>query len=84
MQIFLVAYMAILLLVAILSSRRQASFQNFVLADRNQPRILIIGSMLASTIGGGLTLGTVSKAYTIGFPAFWFVASGALAHLIQG
>ena len=84
MQIFLIVYMAVLLIVAILSSRRQASFQNFVLADRNQPRILIIGSMLASTIGGGLTLGTVSKAYAIGFPAFWFVASGALAHLIQG
>lgn len=84
MQVFLLVYMAILLLVAILSSRRQSSFQNYVLADRNQPRILIIGSMLASTIGGGLTLGTVSKAYAIGFPAFWFVASGALAHLIQG
>jgi len=84
MQIFLFAYAIILLIVAFFSSRRQDSFQNFVLAGRNQPRILIIGSMLASTIGGGLTLGTVSKAYSLGFPAFWFVASGAAAHLIQG
>ncbi|HWR11826.1 MAG TPA: sodium:solute symporter family protein [Rectinemataceae bacterium] len=84
MQVFLFAYGAFLLSIAFHSSRRQHSFQDFVLADRNQPRILIIGSMLASTIGGGLTLGTVSKAYAIGFPAFWFVAAGALAHLAQG
>ena len=84
MQIFLFAYAAILLTVAYISSRKQDSFQHFVLASRNQPKILIIGSMLASTIGGGLTLGTVSKAYAIGFPAFWFVASGAIAHLLQG
>jgi len=83
MQVFLFAYAAILLVVAYLSSRREEGFQRFVLAGRNQPSILIIGSMLASTIGGGLTIGTVSKAYSLGFPAFWFVASGAVAHLVQ-
>lgn len=83
MQVFLFAYAAILLVVAYFSSRREEGFQRFVLAGRNQPSILIIGSMLASTIGGGLTIGTVSKAYSLGFPAFWFVASGAVAHLVQ-
>ena len=32
----------------------------------------------------GITIGTVSKAYTIGFAAFWFVAAGSLAHFLQG
>ena len=84
MQMFLFGYAAILLGVGFFSSRKRMSFQRFVLADRNQPSVLIIASMLASTIGGGLTLGTVNKAYAIGFPAFWFVAAGSIAHLLQG
>ncbi|MCK7479774.1 MAG: hypothetical protein M0C28_22655 [Candidatus Moduliflexus flocculans] len=40
--------------------------------------------MLASTIGGGITIGTVANAYRIGFPAFWFVAAGGIAHFLQG
>lgn len=84
MSIFLTIYALILLILAFLSFKKKDSFQKFILADRNQPRFLIVASMLASTIGGGLTIGTVNKAFLIGFPAFWFVASGAFAHLAQG
>lgn len=80
----LVAYGALLLAIALLSLKYNDSFDNFLVAGRKQPRFLIIASMLASTIGGGITIGTVSKAYTIGFAAFWFVAAGSLAHFLQG
>ena len=62
MSLFLIVYALVLLLIAFLSFREIGSFQKFILADRNQPKILIIASMLASTIGGGLTIGTVNKA----------------------
>lgn len=84
MQTMLFVYGLVLLSIAFLSSRRRPDFGYYMLANRNQPKFLIIASMLASTIGGGLTLGTVNRAYNIGFPAFWFVASGAIAHLAQG
>lgn len=84
MSLFLIVYTLALLLLAFLSFRKKDSFQKYILADRNQPKFLIIASMLASTIGGGLTIGTVNKAFLIGFPAFWFVASGSIAHLTQG
>ena len=80
----LVAYGALLLAIALLSLKYNDSLDNFLVAGRKQPRFLIIASMLASTIGGGITIGTVSKAYTIGFAAFWFVAAGSLAHFLQG
>ena len=80
----LVAYGALLLAIALLSLKYNDSFDNFLVAGRKQPKFLIIASMLASTIGGGITIGTVSKAYTIGFAAFWFVAAGSLAHFLQG
>jgi len=80
----LIGYGAILLSVALLSLKYNDSFDNFLVAGRVQPRFLIVASMLASTIGGGITIGTVSKAYTMGFAAFWFVAAGSLAHFLQG
>jgi SSS family solute:Na+ symporter len=80
----LIAYCALLLGIAIFSLKYNDSFDNFLVAGRKQPRFLIIASMLASTIGGGITIGTVSKAYAIGFAAFWFVAAGSLAHFLQG
>jgi len=80
----LIGYALVLMLVALFSLKYNRNFENFLVAGRQQPRFLIVASMLASTIGGGITMGTVSKAYTIGAAAFWFVAAGALAYLIQG
>lgn len=80
----LAAYCALLLGIAFLSLKYNDSFDNFLVAGRKQPQFLIIASMLASTIGGGITIGTVSKAYAMGFAAFWFVAAGSLAHFLQG
>ncbi len=80
----LAAYCALLLGIALFSLKYNDSFENFLVAGRRQPRFLIIASMLASTIGGGITIGTVSKAYAMGFAAFWFVAAGSLAHFLQG
>ncbi len=81
---FLAIYCAVLLGIALLSLRYNDSLENFLIAGRNQPRFLIVASMLASTIGGGITIGTVGKAFSMGFPAFWFVAAGAFAHFLQG
>jgi len=80
----LIAYGAILLAIAALSLKYNDSFENFLVAGRKQPRFLIVASMLASTIGGGITIGTVNKAFSMGFAAFWFVAAGAIAHFLQG
>ncbi len=80
----LVAYAIALLAVAVYSYRRQANMEEFLVADRNQKKLFVTASMLASTIGGGITIGTVQKASTLGFCAFWFVAAGAFAHFAQG
>jgi len=82
--ILLAVYAAILLGIALLSLKYADTMENFLVAGRKQRRLLVTASMLASTIGGGLTIGTVTKAFTMGFPAFWFVAAGGMAHFLQG
>jgi len=82
--ILLVLYGTVLLGIGLASARYADTLDNFLVAGRSQKKILVVASMLASTIGGGLTIGTVTRAYNIGFPAFWFVAAGAIAHFLQG
>lgn len=83
-DVILVVYAAILLGIALLSLRYNTNLENFLVAGHKQRKILVVASMLASTIGGGITIGTVANAYRIGFPAFWFVAAGGIAHFLQG
>jgi len=80
----LIAYALVLLGIALLSFKKNSSMEDFITAGRNQKKILVVASMLASTIGGGLTIGTVQKAAILGFPAFWLVAAGGFAHFLQG
>lgn len=82
--ILLALYGLVLLAIALASLKYADSLDNFLVAGRSQKKVLIVASMLASTIGGGITIGTVSRAWSIGFPAFWFVAAGAIAHFAQG
>ncbi|MDX9899725.1 MAG: sodium:solute symporter family protein [Spirochaetia bacterium] len=82
--ILLIVYGIVLLVIATASLKYTDTIDNFLVAGRSQRKILVVASMLASTIGGGLTIGTVNRTYGIGFPAFWFVAAGALAHFLQG
>lgn len=82
--IALIAYAAVILGVAFASLRYADTMENFLVAGRKQKKLLVVASMLASTIGGGITIGTVQNATRIGFPAFWFVAAGGIAHFLQG
>lgn len=80
----LAVYAAVIIVVALASLRYGDTMENFLVAGRKQKKILVVASMLASTIGGGITIGTVQNAARIGFPAFWFVAAGGIAHFLQG
>jgi SSS family solute:Na+ symporter len=77
-------YALAILAIAFASLRSGATMENFLVAGRKQRKLLIVASMLASTVGGGITIGTIQKASVMGFPAFWFVAAGGIAHLLQG
>ena len=82
--LLLILYGVVLLGIALASLKYNTSMENYLVAGRSQRKFLVTASMLASTIGGGITIGTVTKTWTMGFPAFWFVAAGGLAHFLQG
>lgn len=82
--ILLIIYALIILIIAVSSWKYNTSVENYLIAGRKQHKLLIVASMLASTIGGALTIGQAGKTYSMGFPAIWFILAGALAHFAQG
>lgn len=82
--VLLSLYGALLLAIALASLKYGKTMENLLVAGRSQKKLLITVSMLASTIGGGITIGTIERGSSMGFAAFWFVFAGAVAHFAQG
>lgn len=72
------ATMVVYLIVGALISRTVKDANDFYVAGRNAPTLLITGSLVASFIGVGLFMGDVGEAYS-GFFAPILVAVGVLS-----
>lgn len=81
MNVFLIGIIVTLIayvLVGALISRKVKTANDFYVAGRNAPSLLITGSLVASFIGVGLFMGDVGEAYS-GFFAPIIVAVGVLS-----
>lgn len=81
MNIYLVGMVITMVLYVVIGlgiSRRVKTKNDFYVAGRNAPTILIVGSLVASFIGVGLFMGDVGEAYS-GFFAPIIVAVGVLS-----
>ncbi len=81
---YVIGFFALLVIVGLLDVKKAGSFQDFVLAGRRQGVSMVSFSLMASCIGGSATVGVVGMAYALGFPAFWWLGSGAAGLLILG
>ncbi len=81
---YVLGFFALLVVFGLLDLKKAGSFQDFVLAGRRQGVSMVSFSLMASCIGGSATVGVVGMAYGIGFPAFWWLGSGAMGLLILG
>jgi solute:Na+ symporter, SSS family len=78
-----VVYAVVLLGFGLSEFKKIGNFDDFVVSGRKQGAGSITYSILATCIGASATLGVVSTACTIGFPAFWWLGAGALGLLCQ-
>lgn len=79
----LVVYLAFLVVIGALDFFRSKGFDRFTVAGRGRSTIQVVFSMLATIVGGSATIGLIERAYTIGFPAFWWLAVGSAGLLAQ-
>lgn len=75
----LIAYMAAMVAIGIYFSRASvvATGDDFMFAGRRLPRIVLVGTLLATWVGSGTIIGGANFAYQYGPLAFWlFFGSG--------
>lgn len=77
-------YLGVLLLIGWYSTRAIAGNDDFLVAGRRLGPIMLAGTLAATEIGGGSTLGVVEKAYgDWGLSALWYVVAMGVTCLIM-
>lgn len=80
--LLIILYVLILLAMGLYDKRHIKTFDDYTVAGRKQSSVLVAGSLVATCIGASATIGVVNMAYNIGFPAFWWLGSGAIGLII--
>lgn len=76
--LFFIVYSLLLLLVSVIFSRRMKNLEDFFLASRNLPFLLVYFSLTASWIGASSTLVSVDEAFSHGVSSIWIMALPAV------
>lgn len=78
-----IIYMLIMLFIGWYSSKKISSNEDFMLAGRRLGPLLMAGTLAATEIGGGSSLGVVEKAFgDWGIDANWYVTTMGIAFVI--
>ncbi|MFH1965135.1 MAG: sodium:solute symporter family protein [Acidobacteriota bacterium] len=80
----LITYGIVMLGIGLLDAGKVKTFDSYVLAGRERSARMVGTSILASVVGASATLGVADLAYQVGFPAFWWLGSGALGLFLCG
>ncbi len=78
-----IIYLILMLLIGYWSSKKIKSNEDFMVAGRRLGPILMAGTLAATEIGGGSSLGVVEKAFgDWGISASWYVTTMGIAFVI--
>ena len=81
MTIALIVYLAILILIAIRSTRCVRDIPDFFVARKGASAKAVAGSLVATILGGSAVIGAVDSGVRLGGAASWFMLTGALGLL---
>lgn len=81
--VIVVVYLLAMLGIGFLASKRISSNEDFMVAGRRLGPLLLAGTLAATEIGGGSSLGVVEKSYgDWGLGASWYVITMGIAFVI--
>lgn len=78
-----IIYLGIMLYIGYYASKKIESKEDFMVAGRRLGPVMMAGTLAATEVGGGSSLGVVEKAYgNWGMSAVWYVLTMAVTFLI--
>lgn len=82
MSFLFFAYLFIIYFIGYLEFKKTKNVTHYTISSKNASWYLVGGSIIASCIGGSATIGVISLSYEVGFPAIWWLLSGASGLLV--
>jgi len=82
--IVMASYLAVMMLVGYISSRKVKSSKGFFLADRRLGLITTSSTLAATTIGGSATIVACAYVYQFGLPGLWMDLAAGLGLIVLG
>lgn len=83
MAIAILIFIILIIGISIYDSITVKNFQDFASAGKSQGFFPVYFSLMASMIGASATMGINEKVISLGFPAFWWLAVGAIGLVTQ-
>lgn len=80
--ISIVATLAVIMSLGVLSGRRVKNAADFNIGGKSAGAFLVAGTVTGTLIGGTSTIGTAESAFVYGFSAWWFTLGSALGCLL--
>jgi solute:Na+ symporter, SSS family len=82
--LIIIAYFLVIIGVGVWSRRRVGSGDGFFVANHGGTTLLITGSLLATCVGGSVTVGMAGLGYGQGLTGAWWLLVGSVGLLISG
>ncbi len=80
--IYLLLYFALLLLIGFFFSKKLKNIEDFFLASRDLPALLILLTIAASWLGATSTLVSVDEAFDKGISSFWVIGIPSIVTVV--
>ena len=82
--VFLVYSAAVMLFGIIMSKGKDSTGADFLLAGRSLPFVLLLGTMFATIVGTGSSMGSAGLGYSKGFGGAIYLIAAAIGILATG
>ena len=82
--IIIIIYFAIMLIIGAVSRRKARHADDFFVAGRKGSSLFIVGSLLATIIGGSATVGMAGLGFQRGLTGAWWLLAGSIGLIALG
>ena len=82
--IIIIIYFAVIITIGVISRRKAKEADDFFVAGRKGSSLFIVGSLLATIIGGSATVGMAGLGFQRGLTGAWWLLAGSVGLIILG
>jgi SSS family solute:Na+ symporter len=80
----IITYFAVMLAIGVVSRKKAGQADDFFVAGRKGSSLFIVGSLLATIIGGSATVGMAGLGFQRGLTGAWWLLAGSIGLIVLG